>query len=170
MIETIYALCRAGLTLNEISTKLKVSHTDIRDEVFQDQPSWLEGVIEALPAAELQDLIETGCHPRTISEVFNLPEWKVRVYEIVLPEISNFSSRHQRLTTPVGLLDITPGSQGAKDRLAEGIQLVCERCTILEEPRNPVVDGLCLWCRVRMAGWDLLTWHERGCPDLWGDG
>jgi len=32
---------------------------------------------------------------------------------------------------------------------------VCERCTMRDEPGNPVEDGLCQWCRWELAGLDL---------------
>lgn len=38
----------------------------------------------------------------------------------------------------------------------------CRRCGLLAEERNPVEDGLCLWCRLELEGVDLLEWHESG--------
>jgi len=37
----------------------------------------------------------------------------------------------------------------------------CTRCGLLSEPRNPVEDGLCLWCRLEARG-ELYTWAESG--------
>lgn len=41
---------------------------------------------------------------------------------------------------------------------------MCKRCGLLGEPRNPVDEesGLCLYCRLELAGVDLLAWHEMG--------
>lgn len=39
----------------------------------------------------------------------------------------------------------------------------CQRCQLLPDTRNPLDEtGLCLWCRLELAGVRLLNWHESG--------
>ena len=36
----------------------------------------------------------------------------------------------------------------------------CTRCDLLDEPENPVEDGLCLWCRLDLAGVILWRYYQ----------
>jgi len=49
-------------------------------------------------------------------------------------------------------------------RRDEASRLKCRRCTLLDSESNPVDEesGLCLWCRLEMAGVELREFYESG--------
>ena len=46
-------------------------------------------------------------------------------------------------------------------RTREGVP-ICRRCEIADDAKNPVKDGLCLWCRLEQVGVDLRHFYESG--------
>lgn len=38
----------------------------------------------------------------------------------------------------------------------------CKRCSLLDEPKNPVEGGLCQWCRWELEGLDLWKVYHSG--------
>lgn len=170
MIDTIYDLCREGLPIQKIARRVKATHQSVRQAIVNDQPSWLNKI----NLVELRDLQSARCPPSIIADLFDVTEWQLRAYIIALPELSSDYSvraRKQHHAIPVDLLERIPGSSVVVEKMDNRECLgKCSRCGILEDPGNPIQDDLCLWCRVEGAGWDMLKWHEAGCPDVFEKG
>lgn len=166
MIDTIYTLCREGLPIEKIARRVKATHQSVRRAIINDRPSWINQV----NPRELRDLQSARCPPSIIADLFDITEWQLRAYIIVLPELfDDYSVRggEQHHVTPTDLLDRIPGSSAVVAKISNGEEMDrCTRCGILEDPGNPIQDDRCLWCRVEGTGWDVLKWHEAGCPPI----
>ena len=167
----IYSLCKEGYSLPKIAHRTHATIPVIRQAIIDDQPDWLISITEVLTPDDLEDLQDARCSLDIIADLFDIPEWQIRVYIIALPELfedCTYTPR-DRHTTPVDFLERIPGSSEVIERMGSGEERQsCTRCTIIEEPANPLEDGVCLWCRVELAGWSILAWHEEGCPELGG--
>ena len=163
MIDTIYNLCREGLPIQKIARRVKATHQSIRRAIIDDCPSW----ITQINLGELRDLQTARCPPSIIADLFDVTEWQLRTYIMIIPELFSTRSDEQYHITPVEFLERIPGSSGVIERITNREKMgKCSRCGILEDPGNPIQDKRCLWCRVEAAGWDVLKWHEAGCPPI----
>ena len=169
VVDRIYDLCREGISLPSITRRMKLTVGAVRQAIVDDQPDWMLSITESLPPSDLKDLQDIRCSLGVIARLFDIPEWQLRAYVIALPEMFDDCTyvHKDRHMAPADLLDRIPGSTEVLERLSNGGQRQgCTRCDILEEPANPLEDGICLWCRVEKAGWTLLEWHEEGCPEI----
>ena len=163
MIDTIYDLCREGLPIEKIARRVKATHQSIRRAIINDDPSWLNQI----NLGELRDLQAARCPPSIIADLFEVTEWQLQAYIMILPELSSVRSGGQCHVTPIEFLDRIPGSSEVIEKITNREEMGrCTRCGILEDPGNPIQDDRCLWCRVEATGWNVLKWHEAGCPPI----
>ena len=100
---------------------------------------------ELIPRQRLVRLREKRVSMREIARRYGIRKDTLRLYaRSVLPHHLYYIRRYTPSATPR-----------------------CRRCSFLGEARNPLLaDGMCLWCHVEKAGWDLLTYHESGLATM----